>query len=46
MGEQAKSPEKGLNEMETSKLPYTKFKTMVIRMPKELSDNFNSMKKT
>ena len=46
MKEQEKSPEKELNEMEASKLSETQFKTMVIRMPNELSDNFNSMKKT
>ena len=33
------------NEMEARKLPDTEFKTMVIRMLKELSENFNSMKK-
>ena len=31
--------------MEARKLPDTEFKTMVIRMLKELSENFNSMKK-
>ena len=36
MKEQAKSPEKELNEMEASKLPDTEFKTMVIRMFNEL----------
>ena len=35
MKEQEKSPEE-LNEMEASKLPDTEFKTMVIRMLKEL----------
>ena len=34
--EHEKSPEKELNEMEASKLPDTGFKTMVIRMLKEL----------
>ena len=42
--EQEKSPEKELNEMEESKLPDTEFKTMVIRMLKELSENFNQVK--
>ena len=39
-----KSPEKELNEIEASKLPDTEFKTMVIRMLKELSENFNQVK--
>ena len=34
MKEQNKSPGKGLNEMEASKLPDTQFKTMVMRMLK------------
>ena len=29
--------------METSKLPATEFKTMVIKMLKELNENFNSI---
>ena len=37
------SRKKELNEMEASKLPDTELKTMVIRMLKELSENFNSM---
>ena len=37
--------EKELNEMQASKLPHTKFKTMVIRMVKEHLENFNSIKK-
>jgi len=44
-------PEKELNEMEASKLPDTEFKTMVIKMlkehsenDKELSENFNRIK--
>ena len=37
--------EKELNEMQASKLPHTKFKTMVIRMVKERLENFNSIKK-
>ena len=41
MKEQKKSPEKELNEMETSNLPGTEFKTLVIRLLKELSENFN-----
>ena len=42
MKKQEKCPEKELNEMEASKLPGTEFKTVVLRMFKELSDNFNS----
>ena len=45
MKKQEKCPEKELNEMEASKLPGTEFKTVVLRMFKELSDNFNSLKK-
>ena len=45
MKEQGKSPEKELSDMEASKLPGTEFKTMVIRMLKELTENFNSIKK-
>ena len=37
--------QKELNEMEASKLPDIEVKTMVIRMLKELSENYNSMKK-
>ena len=36
---------KKLNEVEASILPDTLFKTTVIRMLKELIENFNSMKK-
>ena len=45
MKEEKKSPEKELNEMETNKLPDTDFKTMVIKMLKEHSENFNNMEK-
>ena len=41
MKEQEKTPEKELNEMEASNLPDTEFKKMVIRMLKELIENFN-----
>ena len=44
--EQNKSPEKELNEVELSKLSDAEFKTLVIRMLKELIEYFNSMKKT
>ena len=43
--EQKKSPEKELNEEEASNLSDIQFKKMVIRMLKELSENYNSMKK-
>ena len=45
MKEQNKTPEKELNKMQTSNLLGAEFKTLVIRMLKELSENFNSMKK-
>ena len=45
MKEQIKTPEKELNEMEISNLSDTEFKTLVIRMLKELSEDFNSTKK-
>ena len=38
-------PEKKLNEMEISNLSDAEFKTLVIRMLKELSDDFNSIKR-
>ena len=41
---QEKSQEEELTEMEATKLPDTEFKTMVIRMLKELSENFNCIK--
>ena len=41
MKEQGKSPEKDLNEMEARNLPY--FKNMVIRILKELSENFKEL---
>ena len=45
MKEQNKTPEKELNKMEASKLLDAEFKTLVIRMLSELSENFNSIKK-
>ena len=45
MKEQIKSPEKELKEMEISNLSDAEFKTLVIRMLKKLSENFNSIKK-
>ena len=45
MKEQIKTPEKELNEMEISNLSDAEFKTLVIRVLKELSENLNSIKK-
>ena len=45
MKEQNKTPEKELNEMEISNLSDAQFKTLVIRMLKELSEDVNSIKK-
>ena len=46
MKEQNKTPEKELNKMETSNLSDTEFKTLVIKMLKDLIGYFNSIKKT
>ena len=43
MKEQIKTPERELNKMEISNL--SKFKPLVIRMLKELSEDLNSIKK-
>ena len=43
--EQIKTPEKELNKMEISSLSDAEFKTLVIRMLKELSEDLNSIKK-
>ena len=43
--EQTKIPEKELNEMEISNLSDAEFKTLVIRMLKELSEYLNSLKR-
>ena len=43
---QVKTPEKELNEMEVSNLSDAEFKTLVIRMFKELSEDLSSIKKT
>ena len=43
--EQNKTPEKELNEMEISNLSDAEFKTLIIRMLKELSEDLNSIKK-
>ena len=44
MKEQNKTPEKELNKMEISNLSDAEFKTLVIRMLKELSENLSSIK--
>ena len=46
MKEQNKTPEKELNKMEISNLSDAEFKTLVIRILKELIGSFNSIKKT
>ena len=46
MKEQIKTPEKKLCEIEISNLSDAKFKTLVIRMLKKLSEDFSSIKKT
>ena len=45
MKEQIKTPEKELNEMEINNLSDTRFKTLVIRMLKDLSEDLSSIKK-
>ena len=44
MKEQIKTPEKELNEMEISNQSDAEFKTLVIRMLKELSEDLSSIK--
>ena len=44
--EQMKTPEIELNEMEISNLSDAEFKTLVIRMLKELGEDLSSIKKT
>ena len=46
MKEQIRSPEKELNKMKISNLSDAEFKTLVIRMLKELSEGLSSIKKT
>ena len=46
MKEQNKTPEKELNKIETSNLSDAEFKTLVIRMLKELTGYFKNIKKT
>ena len=43
--EQIKAPNREINKMEISNLSYAEFKTVVIRMLKELSKDLSSMKK-
>ena len=43
--EQIKTPEKELDDMEINNLSDAEFKTLVIRMLKELSEDLSSMKK-
>ena len=43
--EQIKTPEKELNKLDISNLSDAKFKTLVIRILKELSEDLNSKKK-
>ena len=45
MKEQTKTPEKELNKMEISNLSDAEFKTLVLRMLRELSEDLNSIKK-
>ena len=45
MKQQMKIPEKEINEMEISNLSDAEFKTLVIRMLKELSEGLSSIKK-
>ena len=46
MKEQNKTPEKELHKMEISNLSDADFKTLVIRMLKELGEDLSSIKKT
>ena len=43
--EHSTAPEKELNKMEISNLPDAEFKTLVVRMLKELSEDLNNIKK-
>ena len=44
--EQNKTPDKELNKMQITNLSDTEFKTLVIRMLKELTEYSNNIKKT
>ena len=45
MKEQIKTPEKKVSEIEISNLSDAKFKTLVLRMLKELSEDLNNVRK-
>ena len=45
MKEQVKTPEKELNKIEISNLSDAEFKTLFVRLLKELSEDLSSMKK-
>ena len=45
MKEQIQTPEKELNKIEISNLSDAEFKTLVVRVLKELSEDLNSIKK-
>ena len=45
MKEQVKNPEKELNKMELSNQSDAEFKTLIIRMVKELSEHLSSIKR-
>ena len=45
MKEQIKTPEKEVNKMEISNLSDAEFKTLVIRILKELTEDLNTIKK-
>ena len=45
MKEQIKTSEKEINKVETNNLLDARFKTLVIRMLKELSEDLNNVKK-
>ena len=45
MKKEIKTPKKELDKMETSNLSDAEFKTMVIRIFKELSEDLNSIKR-
>ena len=44
MKEQIKTPEKELNKMEISNLSDAEFKTLIVRMLKELSEDLSRIK--
>ena len=46
MREEIKTPEKEVNEMEISNLSDAEFKTLFIRMLKELNEDFSSIKRS